>query len=75
MNAALQIPIGRRLGRDGCLRRWFGLDPSMARSWTVWEPLKVAFARAVKAMGGFKGHKSPPRTITYIVLDLFQSGA
>jgi hypothetical protein len=44
---------------NGCLRRWFGLDPSMTRSWTVWEPLKVAFARAVKAFGGFRGHRSP----------------
>ncbi len=44
---------------NGCLRRWFGLDPSMTRSWPVWEPLKVVFARAVKVLGGFKGHKSP----------------
>ena len=44
---------------NGCLRRWFGLNPSLETSSTVWEPLKVVFARAVKAMGGFKGHKSP----------------
>jgi len=44
---------------NGCLRRWFGLDPSLRRSWPLWEPLKVAFARLVKAMGGFKGNKSP----------------
>jgi len=44
---------------NGCLRRWFGWDPSLAKSWTILEPLKVAFARLVKARGGFKGHKSP----------------
>ncbi len=44
---------------NGCLRRWLGLNPSTNRSWAVLEPLKVVFARAVKAMGGFKGHKSP----------------
>jgi len=44
---------------NGCLRRWLGLDPSMHRSWAIMEPLKVAFARLVKALGGFKGNKSP----------------
>ena len=44
-----------------CLRRWLGLDPSLAKSWTVLEPFKVAFARLVKARGGFKGNKSPLR--------------
>ena len=44
---------------NGCLRRWFGLNPSMTTSWTIWEPLKVAFARLVKMRGGFKGNKSP----------------
>ncbi len=44
---------------NGCLRRWFGWNPSLTRSWVVFEPLKVVFARAVKALGGFKGNKSP----------------
>ncbi len=44
---------------NGCLRRWLGWNPSLAKSWTVLEPFKIAFARLVKARGGFKGHKSP----------------
>ncbi len=44
---------------NGLLRRWFGLNPSMDTSPKFLEPFKVVFARAAKAMGGFKGHKSP----------------
>jgi len=44
---------------NGLLRRWFGLNPSVAKSPKVLEPLKIAFARVVKLFGGFKGHKSP----------------
>ncbi len=44
---------------NGCLRRFFGLKPSLRRSPKLLEPLKVAYARLIKAMGGFKGNKSP----------------
>ncbi|MDI7775447.1 hypothetical protein [Asticcacaulis sp. EMRT-3] len=44
---------------NGVLRRWFGLNPSMDRSPKWLEPLKVIFARLVKQMGGYRGHKSP----------------
>ena len=44
---------------NGCLRRWLGLNPSVATSPRFLEPVKIAIARLVKLMGGFKGHKSP----------------
>lgn len=44
---------------NGLLRRWFGLNPSMERSPKILEPFKVVFARLVKAMGGYRGNKSP----------------
>ena len=46
---------------NGLLRRWFGLNPSMARSPKFLEPFKVAFARLVKLAGGYRGYKSPLR--------------
>jgi hypothetical protein len=44
---------------NGCLRRFFGLNPSLKKSprWLV--PLKIAFARVVKLVGGFQGYKTP----------------
>lgn len=44
---------------NGCLRRWLGLKPSLSQSPKFLEPVKIVFARVVKMMGGFKGHKSP----------------
>jgi hypothetical protein len=44
---------------NGCLRRFFGLNPSLKTSPRWLAPLKVAFARIVKLVGGFQGHKSP----------------
>lgn len=43
---------------NGCLRRYFGLNPSLEKSWKILEPLKIIYARIVKLMGGFKGHRS-----------------
>jgi hypothetical protein len=44
---------------NGCLRRYLGMKPSLSRSPKWLEPLKIAYARVVKALGGFKGLKSP----------------
>ncbi len=44
---------------NGCLRRFFGLNPSLKTSPRWLAPLKVAFARIVKLVGGFQGYKSP----------------
>lgn len=44
---------------NGCLRRWFGLNPTVAKSPKWLEPLKVVLARLVKMKGGFNGNKSP----------------
>lgn len=44
---------------NGLLRRWHGLNPSVARSPKVLEPLKIAYARLIKLFGGFKAGKSP----------------
>ncbi|ESQ81216.1 hypothetical protein [Asticcacaulis sp. YBE204] len=44
---------------NGCLRRWFGLNPSLSKSPKFLEPFKVVFARIVKMRGGFNGNKSP----------------
>ncbi len=57
---------------NGLLRRWFKLNPSLRRSWRGWEPLKIVFARLVKAWGGFKGHKSPLKAS--FTLDPLQPG-
>ena len=46
---------------NGCLRRYFGLKPSLLRSNKWLEPLKIVYARLVKLMGGFKGHKKLPQ--------------
>jgi hypothetical protein len=46
---------------NGLLRRWFGLNPAMARSPKLLEPFKVVFARLVKLADGYRGHKSPLR--------------
>ncbi|EGF92482.1 hypothetical protein ABI_09190 [Asticcacaulis biprosthecium C19] len=44
---------------NGLLRRWFGLNPSVAKSPKILEPFKIVLARIAKAFGGFKGNKSP----------------
>ncbi|ESQ93026.1 hypothetical protein ABAC460_01875 [Asticcacaulis sp. AC460] len=44
---------------NGLLRRWFGLNPSVAKSPKVLEPFKIVLARIAKAFGGFKGNKTP----------------
>lgn len=44
---------------NGVLRRWLGLNPSLAYSPKWLEPLKIILARIVKMTGGFKGGKSP----------------
>lgn len=40
---------------NGCLRRYFGLNPSLEKSPKILEPLKILYARIIKAMGGYKG--------------------
>lgn len=45
---------------NGCLRRYFGLNPSIETSPKWLEPFKVVFARLIKVLGGFKGKKSLP---------------
>ncbi len=57
---------------NGVLRRWFGLNPSLKGSPKVLEPLKLVFARAVKALGGFRGNKSP--LVPKFSLDASQPG-
>jgi hypothetical protein len=44
---------------NGCLRRFFNLKPSLKDSPRWLAPLKIAFARVVKLVGGFQGYKSP----------------
>ncbi|ESQ77199.1 hypothetical protein [Asticcacaulis sp. AC402] len=44
---------------NGLLRRWFGLNPSVAKSPKILEPFKIVLARIAKAFGGFKGNKTP----------------
>lgn len=44
---------------NGCLRRYFGLAPALATDAKWLEPFKIAYARLVKLLGGFKGNKSP----------------
>ncbi len=44
---------------NGVLRRWLGLNPTLARSPKWLEPMKIVLARIVKMTGGFKGGKSP----------------
>jgi hypothetical protein len=43
---------------NGCLRRYFGMNPSLEKSWKILEPVKIIYARFVKLLGGFKGHRS-----------------
>ncbi len=44
---------------NGLLRRWFGRNPSVAKSPKLLEPFKIVLARIAKAFGGFKGNKTP----------------
>ncbi|OYW82186.1 MAG: hypothetical protein B7Z26_03840 [Asticcacaulis sp. 32-58-5] len=44
---------------NGCLRRWFGLNPDIDKRFRTWEAVKIIYARAIKAFGGFNGAKSP----------------
>lgn len=45
---------------NGCLRRFFGLKPSLEKSVKIFEPLKIIYARIVKLMGGYKGPNKLP---------------
>ncbi len=44
---------------NGCLRRFHNRNPGVHTSPKVLEPLKIAYARMNKMMGGFQGHKTP----------------
>lgn len=46
---------------NGCLRRYFGFNPKIARSIRILEPFKIIFARIVKALGGYKGKNNLPK--------------
>lgn len=45
---------------NGCLRRYFGLKPSLQKSPKILEPFKIIYSRLVKALGGYKGKKNLP---------------
>ncbi len=44
---------------NGLLRRFHGMNPGVRSSAKALEPLKIAYARMNKMMGGFQGHKTP----------------
>lgn len=46
---------------NGCLRRYFGLNPSIHNSNKLLEPFKIIYARIVKLLGGYKGNKNLPK--------------
>ncbi len=45
---------------NGCLRRFFGLNPSIEKSNKIIEIFKVVYARIIKAMGGYRGPNKLP---------------
>lgn len=45
---------------NGCLRRYFGLKPSIESSLKILEPIKIIYARIVKLLGGYKGKNQLP---------------
>lgn len=46
---------------NGCLRRYFGLNPSLKNSPKFLEPFKIIYARIIKVLGGYKGKKNLPQ--------------
>ncbi len=46
---------------NGCLRRYFGLNPKINNSLKILEPFKILFARAIKFLGGYKGKSNLPQ--------------
>jgi len=48
-----------KLYGNGLLRRWFGMEPSLENDPKWLDLPKIVLARIIKAIGGYKGLKSP----------------
>lgn len=44
---------------NGCFRRYYGLNPKIENSNPIIDLPKIAYARIIKALGGYKGNKYP----------------